>query len=484
MTAHLQHANENQSNQGRELISRCEPKCLRTYTPTQAVLARSSGPFHWTPEGRRLYDYTSGVLVANLGHHPKSWFRRFSEYIGWAGLIPAAAKEPLDGPLAYFEAIPLTAYNAISTVEAEASRRLVETMQKGKGGSRLQQVMWAASGSEAIQKALWASLARDKSRDIILATRNGFHGKKGLAGAVTGSENDKDRDPRVRFISFPMSECADVSMRGKPFDPTPYQKELDALKKEFGKRITALITEPYLGGGGSYHPPREYLQLLEKFCRDNDVVLILDEIQANFGRCGELFAYQAYGIEPDIVVLGKGLGNGVAVAAAVGRSELFGSLDYGEGSDTYSANPLCCAAVLATLDEFAARDVLGMCHKASIIIEEGLVKLKELPFVAHVRGEKDGMVWGLEMCDHGGKSAADWANAIILACYRGEDGGDGIHILGVLAKKVLRVAPPLTITAEQAGASIALMQRILGKLAGSGPSSPAGKQEAVAVASR
>ena len=77
-------------------------------------------------------------------------------------------------------------------------------------------------------------------------------------------------------------------------------------------------------------------------------------MQANFGRTGRLFAFETYGLEPDIVVLGKGLGNGVPVAAAVGRADLFAALDYGEGSDTWSANPLCCAAVLATLDEFAA----------------------------------------------------------------------------------------------------------------------------------
>src|SRR5262249_49147401 len=133
---------------------------------------------------------------------------------------------------------------------------------------------------------------------------------------------------------------------------------------------------------------------------------------------------ETYGLEPDVVVLGKGLGNGVPVAAAVGRADLFATLDYGEGSDTWSANPLCCAAVLATLDEFAARDVLADVHRSSAIVEEGLVGLKELPFVAHVRGEKGGMAWGVETCDHAGRSAAEWANALVLACYR-SDGGDG-----------------------------------------------------------
>src|SRR4029077_1853886 len=118
-----------------------------------------------------------------------------------------------------------------------------------------------------------------------------------------------------------------------------------------------------------------------------------------------------------IVVLGKGLGNGVPVAAAVGAAHILGTLEYGEASDTWSANPLCCAAVLATLDEFAARDVLGACRRSSAIIEEGLVRLTELPFVAQVRGERGGMVWGVEMRDHAGRGAADWANLVVLACY-------------------------------------------------------------------
>ncbi|HLW65306.1 MAG TPA: aminotransferase class III-fold pyridoxal phosphate-dependent enzyme, partial [Gemmataceae bacterium] len=314
--------------------------------------------------------------------------------------------------------------------------------------------------SEAIQKALWASLARDRDRPMILATRYGFHGKKGLAGAVTGCETDHDRDPRVRFISFPMAECRDVGLRSKPCDLAPYRRELDKFWSEFGSKIGTLITEPYLGGGGSYHPPKEYLQLLQSFCHEHGVVFILDEVQSNFGRTGKMFAYETYGLEPDIVVLGKGLGNGVPVAAAVGRRDLFSSLDYGEGSDTWSANPLCCAAVLATIDEFAARDVLGDARKSSTIIEKGLVRLKELPFVANIRGELGGMVWGVEMRDAAGKSGADWANACVLACYMGE-GNEGIHLLGPLAKKVLRIAPPLTITEAEAQAAMELMWRLL-----------------------
>jgi 4-aminobutyrate aminotransferase-like enzyme len=457
----MHHTGEPKSDGCRDQVARYEPRALRTYTPTQAVLARSAGIFHWTLEGRRLYDFTSGVLVTNLGHNPTSWMQRFQDYLGWT--------EPQDST-PYISALPLNAYNAITAVETEASQRLVALLQRQPGGSRLEQVLWAASGSEAIQKALWAALSREPAREMILATRYGFHGKKGLAGAVTGCETDHDRDPRVRFISFPREECADVSLRDQPFDATPYRRELEALHHQFGRRLGVLITEPYLGGGGSYHPPRGYLQMLQEFCREHDIVFILDEVQSNFGRTGNLFAFETYGLEPDLVVLGKGLGNGVPVAAAVGRADLFARLDYGEGSDTWSANPLSCAGVLATLDEFAARDVLGPCRRASSLIEEGLLHLKRLPFIAHVRGEKGGMVWGLETSDHAGRSAADWANAIVLACYRGL-GQEGIHLLGPLARKVIRIAPPLVISEAEAVEAMQLMDRLVHRLVSASRSS-------------
>lgn len=453
------HAGEPESNYTRQLSASTEPRSLRTFTPTQLVVARSSGACHFTPEGRRLLDFTSGVLVSNLGHNPTSWMRRFSGYMGWT--IPEVLSVASDNSdeSEYFSAVPMTTYNAVTPLEAETSRRLAKLLQNQPGGGRMEQVLWAASGSEAIQKALWAAMARDKSRPIMLATRHGFHGKKGLSNAVTGSETDAERDPRVRFISFPMAECRDVTMRNEQFDPTPYRKELDALHYQFGQKIGTLITEPYLGGGGSYHPPKAYLQMLEAWCRAHDVVFILDEVQANFGRTGSLFAYSNYGLEPDIVVLGKGLGNGVPVAAAVGRADIFGAMDYGEGSDTWSANPLMCAAVAATLDEFESRDVLTPMRAVSRQLEEGLVGLKRHPFVVAVRGECEGMVWGVEFAEHGGKTANERANQFVLEAYRGTGPtADGVHLLGPLAKKVVRVAPPLTLTAAEADLALKILQ--------------------------
>jgi 4-aminobutyrate aminotransferase-like enzyme len=307
-------------------------------------------------------------------------------------------------------------------------------------------------------------LAHDPKRDVILATRHGFHGKKGLSHAVSGCESDPERDPRVRFISFPMQECVDLSLRDASFDPTPYRRELESLWSELGPRIGTLITEPYLGAAGSYHPPPAYLQLLQAFCREHRILFVLDEVQSNFGRTRSLFAFDAYGISPDLIVLGKSLANGVPVAAVAGRADVLNAPGFGEASDTWSANPLSCAGVCATLDSFSDPAILANARQSSDVLEAGLVRLKELPFVAQVRGERGGMVWGVEMRDLAGRSAADWANEAVLSCYHGQD-GTGVHLLGPLARKVLRIAPPLVITPDESSAAIDLMHRCLQRIA-------------------
>src|SRR5476651_2442885 len=102
MTASVHHVNETMSNADRDLVTRFEPKSLRTFTPSQAVLAKSAGVYHWTPEGRKLFDFSSGVLVANLGHNPSQWMQRFTGYMGWSG-------SPWKGGGSFFTALPLTA---------------------------------------------------------------------------------------------------------------------------------------------------------------------------------------------------------------------------------------------------------------------------------------------------------------------------------------------------------------------------------------
>jgi len=449
----IEHPGELQSNDLRRQLVATEPIALRTYTPTLAVLSESRGSYHWTREGRKLVDFTSGVLVANLGHNPTRWWRRVLTYLGLDGLEDAGE---------FHRAVPLNAYNAATELEIQANARLLASLKHEPGGRRMEQILWSASGSEAVQKALWAVLAGNPKRDIIIATRGGFHGKKGLAGAVTGSETDKERDPRVRFISFPRSECADLELRKQPIDLEPYRQELQRLDDEFGERICCLITEPYLGGGGSYHPQPEYLQLLEQFCRNRQAAFILDEIQANFGRTGPMYAFTRYGVEPDIVCLGKGLGNGVPVSAAVGSAAIFKALHYGEGSDTWSANSLASAAVLATLDEFESEDILARAARLSEVLEEGLVKLKTTGLIDQVRGE--GTVWGIQCAGVGSYAPEEVANACVEACYRGDDQGRAIHLLGPLAGKVLRISPPLVMPPEEAVEYLDVMHGLFASL--------------------
>ena len=459
MTQAIQFPGESKSNAVRQVVAEREPVALRTFTPSQAVFAKSAGVYHWTPEGRKLFDFSSGVLVANLGHNPRRWMQHFASYMNWTPEAlfgsPASADE-------YVPAITMTAYNGITEIETMAVQRLLANLRRAKGSDRIDTIVWAASGSEAIQKALWACLARDRTRDMIIATRYGFHGKKGLANAVTGSEKDAERDPRVKFVSFPMEEIIDAGFDPAAIDLARYRAELDDLWRQFGRKLTCLITEPYLGGGGSFHPTPAYHQMLQQFCREHDLLFIFDEVQANFGRTGSMYAFEEYGIEPDMVVLGKGLGNGVPVAAVASRGDTFGVMKYGEASDTWSANPLSCAAVLATLDEFESTDVLKNVRELTPVFLSGLNRLKQTGLVSHVRGE--GMVFGFECAPVGKFAAGEVAARIVEACYLGQN-DVGIHLLGALAGKVLRVSPPLTITKAEAQTSLDLLNQIVASLA-------------------
>lgn len=420
MSKMIQHDGEPHGNAIRKTLDAYVGRGHKTYTPTQAVIRRAEGCWLETVDGRRLLDFTSGVLVANLGHaHPR---------------FEAAYAQYCDG-------VPRNCYNAVSPLEAVAAERLIHNLNL----PTMEKVLWADSGSAGIIKAIWAAQHARPEKDILLATRYGFHGKKGLAGDVTGATSP---NPNVRFISFPMDEAANVSMlpsteANRDALLPKYAAELDALKAEFGDRILLLITEPYLGAAGSFHPPRWYHQFLADWCRKNDVLFILDEVQSCHGRTGNMYAFQSYGVEPDLVVLGKGLGNGEPVAAVAGRADLMDSLNFGEASDTFSGNPRASAALLAVLDVFESEPIVGNCREMAERMKAGLSALREeFSFVTNVRGE--GLVWGVELAAHGKLSAEEVAQKAVLEGYRA-----GLQLLGPLAGNVLRVSPPLVITAGE-----------------------------------
>lgn len=410
----IEHNGEPLANAVRRRLDNVVGRGQRTFTPSQLTVAKAKGCNIWTVDGRKLIDFTSGVLVVNLGYAHAGFEAAFKKY---------AAK------------LPRNAYNMVAPIEVEAAERIIKSMKCDKA----QKLLWGASGSEAIQKAMWCAMHKHPDRNILVATRGGFHGKKGLAGDVTG---ETSKNPNVRFISFPMYE-----------ERTPefYRAELDALHKANPGKIALLITEPYLGAKGSFHPPKWYHRLLQDWCNSHDIAFIFDEVQSCHGRTGNMYAFQSHDVQPGLVVLGKGLGNGEPVAAAVGRADLIDSLNYGEASDTYSGNPRACAAICATFDIFAQERVIANCRKIAKVVQNELQQIKQrFSFVKAVRGE--GLVYGIEMEND------EIANRCVLEAYKG-NGKTGVHFLGPLAGKVIRLSPPLVITKQEVVAGTDILRK-------------------------
>ncbi len=170
-----------------------------------------------------------------------------------------------------------------------------------------------------------------------------------------------------------------------------------------------------------------------------------------------MYAYETYEVQPDLVVLGKGLANGEPAAAVIGREDLISVLNYGEASDTFSASTSACAAVCATLDVFAEEKIVRQARKAGKKLKRLLDTLaREFGFITAVRGE--GMVYGVEIRDD------ETARQCVLEAYRATK-RRGVHFLGPLAGKVLRVSPPLTITDGELEEATALLQKAWQRIA-------------------
>ncbi|HOQ88898.1 MAG TPA: aspartate aminotransferase family protein [Candidatus Hydrogenedentes bacterium] len=402
----IHHENEPLGNELREAWSRLVGKGQMTWTPTMAVIQRAKGCYLWTVDGRRLVDFSSGVLVNNIGYAHRGFEARLVELMKGA---------------------PRNAYNTITPIQVEASSMLLKSLSESN--PRMEKLLWAASGSEAIQKAMWCALHRYPDWPYMLASKGGFHGKKGLAADITG---DSSANPFVRMFSFPLDDHSLAEEQ--------VWEELERYWSETDGKISLLITEPYLGAKGSYHPPKWYHKCLERWCRERDVTFIFDEVQSCFGRTGHMYAFETYGVQPDMVVLGKGMASGVPTAAVAGRADLIDALDYGEGSDTFSAHPEACAAVIATLEIFEKEEIVRNARKIGVRLGKALDRLQEkFSFIKAVRGE--GMVYGIEM------DTPETAGLCVLEAYRAKS-RRGVHFLGPLAGKVLRVSPPLILDRE------------------------------------
>jgi 4-aminobutyrate aminotransferase-like enzyme len=214
------------------------------------------------------------------------------------------------------------------------------------------------------------------------------------------------------------------------------------LETESVGDVAALITEPYQGAAGSIMPPEGWLARISAWCREREIVFILDEVQSSFGRTGTMFMFEQLGFVPDLMTLGKGLGSGVAVAAVVGRSDIMDAVPPGGMSSTYGGNPLCCAAALESIAIIERERLCERVARLGPSLGERLRALQERhPCIGEVRGL--GFVWGLEVVTDPRSRNPDAPRAqriVNEACRR------GLLLIAPIGfhGNVIRLAPPLT----------------------------------------
>lgn len=219
--------------------------------------------------------------------------------------------------------------------------------------------------------------------------------------------------------------------------------------------IAALIIEPYQGSSGFIFPPDGFLKKLEQWAKERDIIFILDEVQASFGRTGKLFALEWEGLRPNVLCLGKGIGSSVPAAAMLTETRLISALGPGEMSSTYGGNPVSSAAGLAVLDIIAEEKLPENALKVGAYMKERLQKVQEKSqILGDVRGR--GLVIGLEIVKD--RESIEPAPDITMEIIR-RAAQEGV-IMGRVAGNVIRVAPPLVITMEQAEEAVDILERV------------------------
>jgi 4-aminobutyrate aminotransferase / (S)-3-amino-2-methylpropionate transaminase / 5-aminovalerate transaminase len=415
-----------------KMSERYEPACMNWQAPV--VWDHARGAEVWDVEGRHYIDWTSGVLVTNVGHaHPR--------------LAKAVSRQA--GRL-------LNTFDFPTPERLELARRIVAATPP-----HLDKVFFVTTGAEAMDAALRLA-RRFTGKFETVAFWGGFHGRSFGPMSLTGLAKIKRHFgpllPGTILAPYPYCyrcpfershpECGDFC--------------LDFLDKvvetESTGDLAALVVEPYQGTAGFVFPPRGYLKKLEKWARKKKVLFILDEVQSSFGRTGRMFALEHERLEPDILVLGKGIGSGVPIAAVVARSEILAALERGEMSSTTGGNPLSCAASLAVLEIMKRERLVRKAATNGAYLRKKLLKLKDnYPVIGDVRGL--GLVYGIEfVTDRKTKEpAADLVRDIVLRCV---DRGLMVGKLG-LHGNVMRVAPPLVITPRQIDRSVAILASVL-----------------------
>ncbi len=395
----------------KRLIEDSQRYLFNTYNRFPVVLVKGRGAKVWDSEGKEYLDFLGGVAVNILGHcHPK--------------IVVAIQKQAQ------------RLIHVSNFYHIEPQIKLAKLLVKNSFANK---VFFCNSGAEANEAAI--KLARKYSkknygdgRYEIISTINSFHGR--TLGSLSATGQDKFQKGFEPLLP---------GFKHVPFN------DIEALKASISKQTCAVLLEPIQGEGGVRLPSDDYLINVKRICNENNLLLMLDEVQTGMGRTGKLFAYEHYGITPDIMTLAKGLGGGAPIGALLATEKVASAFEPGSHASTFGGNPLVCAAAIATLDVILEDGyLLDYCRKIGNYFNEQLLKLKEkYPLIVlDVRGK--GLIIGLEL-DRDGMP-------YVKACL--ESG----FLINCTAGNVLRFTPPLVIKEEDIDKLISALKEVFKRI--------------------
>ncbi|MEU2076523.1 acetylornithine transaminase [Streptomyces sp. NPDC013489] len=380
------------SGPGRDLADRWRASLMNTYGTPRVPLVRGEGPFLWDADGRRYVDLVGGIATNALGTGHPAVVRAVGEQMGRLGHVS-------------------------NLFVAEPPVLLAERLLGVAGRTGSGRVFFANSGAEANEAAF--KIGRLTGRTRVVAARGGFHGRTMGALALTGQPAKRDPfRPLPGFVTH------------VPFG------DVEALRAEVGSDTAMVVLEPVQGENGVIVPPPGYLSAAREITRAAGALLVLDEVQTGIGRTGHWFAYQAHGIEPDVVTLGKGLGGGLPIGATLAFGAAADLLTPGTHGTTFGGNPVVCAAALAVLDTIEENGLLGHVARQGKYLRKGVEALGH-PLIGEVRGA--GLLLALVLT---GPRAAETERAL-------EESGFLVNALG---PDTIRIAPPLIIGGDEIAA--------------------------------
>ncbi len=326
-------------------------------------------------------------------------------------------------------------------------------------------VFFTNSGTEANDAALMLATQYRKSNQV-LAMRNSYHGKSHSAVAITGIASWS----ATTLSPFQVTYVHSGYKYRSPFGHLPDDEFIEACRDDLrdllgvatAGAVAALIAEPIQGVGGFVTPPDGFFGAIKEVLDETGILFITDEVQTGWGRTGEHFwGYQAHGITPDMLTFAKGLGNGLAIAGVICRSEIMDNLTANSIS-TFGGNPLATAGALANLEYLLEHDLQTNAAKIGQQLRDGIHRIgEEVPNIGEVRGK--GLMIGVEFVEPGTRNADPQTTGLVLEAAKTEGlliGKGGMH------GNVLRIAPPLSITSEEADEGLEKLRKAVQQVVG------------------